>query len=292
MKGTLIPFILILFTMRFFLFLFLSTSGYCQNSIKGKITNTNGVPLPYTNIVSLRNNNGTITDDKGLFELNNLFINDTLKISNIAFVPKLIPIISFLNNGIITLNDSIKKLEEVIVRNFGSFRNNTKLGYFNFSNRGEFQLIPGNQLAIYIANPTNREGWVKSVSFRVKRLGKCKNNLRVRLLEIDTLLSNPTYDILTENIIISNSNLRKNNTINLSDYKIVFPKTGLFVVLEWLQPDDECDKNSYTSIASNLETPTNEVWINYRDRKWGHSNRPRLPNGNYNTPNIGIEIAF
>jgi hypothetical protein len=102
----------------------------------------------------------------------------------------------------------------------------------------------------------------------------------------------PGFDLLDESIIIRNDKLKKNNFIDLTRYKLLMPKNGVYVLLEWLYPDTICDKNAYTSIAANLETPVNLVWLNFRDKKWGHSNRPKLPNGNFMTPNIGIEVVF
>lgn len=279
--------------MRFLFFLLIiSITSFGQSTIKGKITDSRGEVLPLTNIVSLKSKNGTITNERGEFELHNLSNDDTLKITNIAFIPKLVAIHSFRSGDEIVLNDSIKQLVEVVVRNFNSFKKVLNLGYLSSSNRGEFKLIPGNQLAIFISNPNNREGWIKNVSFKIKDFGKCKNSLRIRLLNRNSITTNPTFDILHENIILLSNNLKKKNTVDISEYKVILPKDGIFVIIEWLFPDNKCDKNSYPSIAANLETETNEVWLNFRDKKWGHSNRPRLPNGNFMTPNIGIEVAF
>lgn len=275
-----------------FYLLFFPLTSIGQLNISAKITDNKGRPLPLTNIVSLKSNNGTITNELGEFELKNLSSKDTIKITNITFMPKLIPVDSLSNGDVIILFESIKNLNEVIVKNFNSYRNLKDLGFYSFSTKGEFLLIPGNQLAIHIANPLTREGWVKKVSFKIKKLGKCKNSMRIRLLEVDSITQFPSLDILSENIIIANNELKKKNIIDLSEYKILMPQNGIFVMIEWLYPDKDCDKNSYTSIVGNLETQTNEVWLNFRDKKWGHSNRPRLPNGNYITPNIGVEVAF
>jgi hypothetical protein len=274
------------------LLLLISSSSLGQISIKGKIKDIRGNALSLTNIVSIKSNYGTITNENGEFELHNLSHLDTLKITNIAFVPKLIPISTLHNNDEIILNDSIKKLDEVIVRSFSSYKKKLDLGYSSSSSRGEFKLQPGNQIAVYINNPSNREGWVKNITFGIKDFGKCKNSMRLRLLEADSISFYPTNDLLLENIILENNSLKRKNKIDLSSYKIIMPKNGIYIMLEWVSLDENCDKNSYTSISANLETVTNVVWLNYRDKKWGHSNRPRLPNGNFMTPNFGLEVAF
>jgi hypothetical protein len=263
-----------------------------QSSIKGKIKDIRGNPLALTNVVSLKNNNGTITNENGEFQLSNILETDTLKITNIAFIPKLIPVSLIHDNYEIFLVDSIKKLDEVIVKNFRVFRNLLNLGYSSSSTRGEFRFVPGNQLAVYINNPYNKNGWIKSVKFGIKDYGKCQNSMRLRLLEVDRITNFPTIDLLTENVILANKILKKKNTIDLSEYKILMPKNGIYIMIEWLDTESNCDKNSYTSISANLETPTDAVWLNYRDKKWKHTNRPRLPNGNFMTPNFGIDVAF
>ncbi len=279
--------------MRLLLFLIIITnSSFAQISVKGKVKDIRGNALPLTNIVSLKSNNGTITNEYGEFELYNLSLLDTLKITNISFIPRLIPISLLYNNTDIVLIDSIKKLDDVIVKSFSSYKKVLNLGYSSFSNRGEFKLLPGNQIAVYIDNPSNKEGWVKNITFGIKDFGKCKNSLRLRLLEADTITFYPTNDLLLDNIIFDISSLKRKNKIDLSSYKILMPKQGIYIMLEWISPDTNCDKNSYTSITANLENQTNIVWLNYRDKKWGHSNRPRLPNGNFMTPNFGIEVAF
>jgi len=266
--------------------------AFSQNKIKAVVINSKGEPLPYTNVVSLKKNIGAITNENGEFEIDNIDNADSIKISNIAFIPRVLAVGDLYLGEKIILADSIKKLEDIVIRNFSKFKNIRTLGFLNYPINGEFKLLPGNQLATFISNNFKREGWIKGVYFKVKNFGKCENSLRIRLLRVDTTEFKPGIDIVNENIILSNDVLKKTNYIDLSDYKIILPKNGLFVVIEWLYPDHDCDKNSYSSIAANLDIETNLVWLNFRDKNWGHSNRPRLPNGNFMTPDIGIKVAY
>jgi hypothetical protein len=63
-------------------------------------------------------------------------------------------------------------------------------------------------------------------------------------------------------------------------------------MLEWLYPDKDCDRNLYTSLSATLTEPTNIVWFNFRDKAWTKDKRPRLPNGNYMTPIVGLRVAY
>lgn len=77
----------------------------------GVIKKQEGHPLAYTNIVSISKQTGTITDTNGIFVLNNLSLNNTIKITNIAFQPILIPVKDLLKTGIIFLKEKMLSLE-------------------------------------------------------------------------------------------------------------------------------------------------------------------------------------
>lgn len=280
--------------MKYFLYqlLFFPSCLFAQAGIKGVVVDGNKVVLPLTNIVSLGRNVGTITNDQGQFSLENIANEDSIKISNIAYYSKVIAVKELRENDTIVLTENIRQLEDVIIQNLSKYKTETELGFYNYSSNGEFKLIPGNQMALFIENKQGKEAWIKGVTFKVKEVGKCKNSMRIRLLRMDSTKFMPSADILDENVIIKSSDLKKANYIDLTTYKIVLPKEGVFVVIEWLYPDNDCDKNSYTSIASNLLEPSNIVWLNFRDKAWSKGNRPRLPNGNYNTPNIGLRVAY
>ena len=266
--------------------------SFSQINIKGIICNSKREPLPFTNIVSLKMHNGAVTDAKGIFQLYNLNKDDTLKISNIAYHSKLLSVETFEKNDTIFLNQNIKTLNEVLINNFDNFKKEQELGFFNFRNNASFDMKSGGQIAVFIENKTGRKGWIKEVSFKAKTEGKCKCGIRIRIMKPDSTSEKPGLDLLNDNVIVNTDNLKRINRINLSDYKIIMPKNGVFVVLEWLYSDIKCDKNSFTNILGNMEIARDLVWFNYRDKDWQHYNRPKVPNGNYMTPNIGIKVAY
>lgn len=265
--------------------------SFSQTNLKGIICNHDKSPLPYTNVVLLKKNKGTASNEKGEFQLNNISLDDTVRITNIAYYPKLIRASMLIKNDTIYLEDQIKELAEVTVTNFEIFRNEQDLGFLEYKHNASFELQPGNQIAVFIENKIKREGWIKVVSFRVKDKGTCKNSIRVRLLQTDPRGNEPSYDILDQNIIINFNELKKINHIDLSQFKILMPKEGVFVVLEWVLPDINCDKYSYTTIYGNMAVANNLVWLNFRDKHWSH-NQPTCPNGNYCTPNVSLKVAY
>ena len=266
--------------------------SFSQINIKGIICNSKREPLLFTNIVCLKTQNGTVTNAKGFFQLHNLNRDDTLKISNIAYYSKLVSVKILEKNDTILLNENIKTLDEVIITNINTFRRPQDLGFINFKTNASFDLKPGAQIAVFIENKTKRIGWIEEVSFIAKAKGKCKCGIRIRFMKPDSTGEKPRTDLLNNNVIVNSDNLKKINIINLSNYKVLMPKNGVFVVLEWLYSDTDCDKKSFTNILGNMEIPKDLVWFNFRDKDWQHHYRPRLPNGNYMTPNIGIKVNY
>jgi len=265
---------------------------FSQENVRAFVCNSNGHPLSFTNIVSTKKQKGTITTENGEFQISIFASYDTLKITNVAYLPITIPVSDIHNNDTVFLRESRKDLDGVVVKNWNKYKSEVNLGFFNSSNRGEFILVPGTQIATFIENSFQKDGLIKGIYFRLKETGKCKNGLRLRLLSLDTLTNEPLLDILNEDIIIPNSDLKIKNYIDLTNHHILMPTYGICIILELLFPENDCEKKSFITISATLSVDQNLVWLNFRDRKWGYNNRPRLPNGNFMTPNISIKVAY
>lgn len=262
-----------------------------QISIHGVVVDEDNMILPMSNIVFINKNMGTITDENGVFNLSIFSAIDSIKITNIAYVAKVISLFDLQKNDTVKLKKNIHQLKDLVIRDFSKYSNEINIGFNNYPNNGEFKFGPGQQIATYIANENSSEGWIKGVGFRVKDFGKCKNSLRIRLLQLDTINFKPSIDLLEETILIQSSDLKRTNYIDLSAYKIILPKEGIFIVLEWLYPDTVCDKNSYTTIAANLSLSKDIVSFNFWDREWRKGNRPRMDKGNFITPNVLLRVG-
>ena len=272
--------------------LLLPFSLLAQTPIHGIVTDKHRIPLPLTNIVSLTSNSGGVTNNQGNFSIPISIKTDSIKFSNIAYLPKTIAIKDLKDNDTIVLEENIEQMKVVVLKDFSHYKQEATLGFKDYPNNGEYKFGPGDQIATYIDNKENKDGWIKGIFFKVKAFGKCTNTMRVRLLEMDTITFRPSTDLLDENNLISSSDLKKTNYVDVSNNKIIIPKEGIFIVLEWVYQDNNCDKNSYTSIAANLSLLTNVVWFNFRDRVWKIGNSPGMISGNYMTPNVALKIAY
>ncbi len=105
--------------------LLLSINSFSQNKqipvyteIAGVLLNVeNQEPLPYVNIINLKNGKGTISNENGNFSVNtsNLKNNDTIRFQCIGFKTKNIAIADLRNNTTIALHENIYNLNEILI---------------------------------------------------------------------------------------------------------------------------------------------------------------------------------
>ena len=102
------------FTKAFTTLLLLLTCAVVGQTVKGKITDTNGEALPYVNVIEKGTTNGTTTDDNGDFSLNVKKMPTTLVVSSIGFssVEKQINNTNFVT---ISINEDSVSLDEVVL---------------------------------------------------------------------------------------------------------------------------------------------------------------------------------
>jgi TonB-dependent starch-binding outer membrane protein SusC len=90
-----------------------------QQSLRGKVSDIKGIPLPGVNVVIKGTTIGTITDTDGTFNIPVTNQNTTLTFSFIGFLTKEVTIadLQFLN---VTLAEDVLSLEEVVVVGYGT----------------------------------------------------------------------------------------------------------------------------------------------------------------------------
>lgn len=273
------------------LFLLVPLFSFGQTiNVKGCVKDIHNQNISYVNIVSTQYKIGTATNDSGMFSIN-IDIEDTIKLTHIAFQAKKLPVKKLLETNIIILEEQNINIEDIAITSIKNYKQKELVGYRSLDRNGSFVLKPGNQLAVFINNIRKQVGFIESVSFQIKEKGKCNSMIRIRILEKDKKSFSPGRDLLKENYVIENQNLSKNNTINLSKSNIFFPIEGVFVVIEWVGIDNNCINKSYPIITANLSTKGNYLWYNYRDKDWSKASRP-LKKDYYMTPNIYLTVYY
>jgi len=195
-------------------------------------------PLPYVNIGILNRGTGTVTNTDGNFmlEINNNFINDTLRVSMIGYKP-----IDFLIKNIqskqrplsIKLIEQVSELNEVVITSKvfkkKKIGNKTKSKFIS-TGFGYGQL--GAEMGIKInvrKNPTFIDAFNFNVSYN--RLS-AKSIFRLNIYSIKK--NKPFENILTKNILIPIKPKQTGLiTFDLKPYNIIL-KEDAIITLEWV----------------------------------------------------------
>ena len=111
------------FVKNIFLVIFLLSSSWlhAQINVQGTVLDVYGEALPFATVSVRGTTNGTITDVKGAFSLNNLNETDTIQASFVGYLPEFI-VVGSQTNITFNLVENLETLDEVIVVGFGTQR--------------------------------------------------------------------------------------------------------------------------------------------------------------------------
>lgn len=237
----------------------------------GYVIDDNNKNISYVHIYFKNAKIGTVTDSVGYFSIDEKLLKnnfkDTIIFSCIGYEKKEIPISTFINynrhsNVIIKQNTIF--LEEILIKP----RESTiyKFGYDNLkSSMLTIYGRPGKCLIVKIKNEENKKnGIIKSISFQVKNNNSMINNrLRVRFFyqENEKFIF---FDYFKEEQIIISDFSKKRITIDISKYNIPFPQEGVYVGLEWIEPEGVFNKLNveyYPGIKCTSKLENNLTWV-------------------------------
>lgn len=261
-----------------------------QIEFRGRVVDSSGVGLQYVNIAITSGRSGTITDSAGFFALQGVFENDSVQVSHIGYITKVIPVRLLRLNEIVVLSVLHSSLGEVEIRNWNTYRTLRRNGFSSYKSNGYIGLVSGSQLAVFIKNSENREGWIKRIYIPINRTTPCADLFRVRVLSGDEV-SGPSKVIYVSEQPILAKQLTKPTWIDVSESRVMFPKEGCFIAFEVLSESFGCDISLQTAISSTIAHPSIVTWSNYRDLRWTKSQRI-LYNQKSQTPRMSIEVGY
>lgn len=108
--------------------LFMTATGFCQNTVSGTVTDAAGNPIPYVNVLLSGTNKGTITNEEGKFSINTTDTKGVLEFSVLGYQTQKVPINDLLYIEV-TLLESSEQLDEVVLTALGLKRETKELGY-------------------------------------------------------------------------------------------------------------------------------------------------------------------
>lgn len=298
-----------------FLLCLLSFVGLAQSfdsTIKSK---KNFNTLAYVNVSILNKRVGTSTNLEGKFSMQlEKFKSDTLLISYLGFKTKKIAISSVLKNPaaykVIYLEDELSSLEDVVInvkkKKYGG-KHSLGLRKKWFYSRVGVQF--GMEQAILIPNDKSKVGKIEEVSFWVGKEEQLFYNsrltwFRIKFYSYDKEKNTPAGLLSYQDIIVKpQKNEKQNLKVDVSPYSIPFPKSGVCVVIETVnpKPSKESDNQyiTYPQLIYSRET-INRSWNRYRGNNWyQQSEEHRLTSAimgfkkkHYLAPALKIEVRY
>jgi hypothetical protein len=223
----------------FFLLISISLSAQVKGVVLDSVS---GKPIAYAAVMYENSKIGVNTDEYGVFLLPK---NDTIKhiqITNLGYNSKTV-----LTNNELTLklSPSIYQLNEIVVIRK---QNNKQIIIGDLKKKGSSYGNGGTSHMWGIKFPYKSENeifkFIKEVKFITK--SRVKNSkLKLRIFTIDSL-NEIEKNILEDEIIITCKKGKQLQTIDLSNYNLVFPKEGLLIAFENIIVEENKFEYNYT----------------------------------------------
>jgi hypothetical protein len=186
--------------------------------------------LPYCSFAIKGSSRGTISDYSGNFS----FIanpNDTVIISSVGFKTKILSVRNF--EEIVYLEESITELEGVTISSRKKFKSKV-IG--NTKSKTKYLFGGSNQYAFLLLNQIGSEGFVKDININIHPSTNKKERFEtfIRIRFYENVSGQPGRDIINDNIFAKlNSNV-KSITVDVSNYNVQLPLSGLFIGIDLL----------------------------------------------------------
>ncbi|WP_121667829.1 hypothetical protein [Mesonia aquimarina] len=190
--------------------------------------------VSFPKITYLKNDSIVLGDSSGVFQYKNSM---RVEVSCIGYEP--FKIERNLDKDTISLKKKVTTLEEVIITG-KSEPKYEEYGFHNWRKKTfrissvEQKFYPG----VYIKNPLKEsKALIKKVYLKIKSKKK-GSYVRLHIYAFNTETQKIERELLQENIILSVKNSNKLKVINIEDYKVEFPKTGVIVAIELIKNTD------------------------------------------------------
>ncbi len=255
---------------KYLLLIFVSVQ--CFSQISGNVTDSvTELPIDYVNIWVKNTRNGTTTNSSGNFNFESGKVGDTLLISYLGY--KELQFLAQKENNVELIPDEIALAEVLIIP-----MRNTQIKIINSYNKSnsikEFYYNGHYSLARFYKYKKEYEQspFINKISLVVLSALKNKVTFKVHLIKADKE-GKPSDQILSEYYIITIDKGKNEITVNFSNEKLIFPKNGVFVVIDRLNLEENKFSNKLATgilqpaIGMEKENSEKNTWLGYGG-KW------------------------
>jgi hypothetical protein len=227
----------------FLIFVTFTINAQIKGEVKDLETNK---PIPYVNIWVENESLGTTSELNGSFTLA-IKEKKNLVFSAMGYETQTVSS----ENNVIKLKPIVYELQEVIVSNL----KNTKELEIGDAVKSSSRHLSGNKPWIYgklfeYDTIYKKTPYLKEIIFYTNSEIK-DAKIKLRIFHFKDSL--PTYDMIDEDLVVTVKKGNKKNILDVSKYKIKFPKTGIVIGMEWLIIEDNKFIFSYKDSKSNTK---------------------------------------
>lgn len=216
-----------------------------EYTIRGTICEEEtGTPISYATLQIKGKPKGVVADHQGFFEftLTEMELSESLTASCLGYERRtfLADSLRLKPEVIIALKEKPVSMEPVTVTVSKLRKKNKSVGNRKWYTAGSIYLdTHGQQIALYIDNDKNVNGYIQKVSYYLSDKGNVEAPFRVRVLNVDTLQQSPGKDLLPEILVVQPPEDTDGwFDVDLSEYRIYVPVNGFFVAIQGIFPND------------------------------------------------------
>lgn len=286
-----------------------------SQTITGIVTNdANQEPLLYANVTLLAKNNGVITNEKGEFLLNvKGSETDSLLVSYLGFASQKHGVRDILLKEKSSVNFQLKEnkqlIDEVVLSVKKSrYTSKKKIGVDKTRTKYGTSVQFGFENCVLVYNDKKRKGKLSKLLFFLEKneqtTFRCyETYYRVKFYEYDHKLKQPG-ELLSYVPILIKPKENKNQKIelDLSNKHILFPKEGLCIGIETVNPKPKRKINKIHTTYPNLVWTLDDerlTWMSFMSKPWWEKSR-KTPSKRpfskkkmlYSNPLIQLEVQY
>lgn len=216
-----------------------------EYTIAGVIYNENtGDPVSYATLQIKGKPKGVIADHEGFFEftLTEVELADSLTASCLGYERRTFATDTLLSEPeiMIALKEKPVSIETVEITAARLRKKNKVIGNRSWFTTGSVYLdTHGQQIALYIDNNKNVNGYIQKVSYCLSDKGNVEAPFRVRVLAVDSLNRAPGKDLIPEILVVQPPEDTDGwFDVDVSEYRIPVSPDGFFVAMQGVFPND------------------------------------------------------
>lgn len=235
----------------FLLFFTANAIAQTKGVVKDSIT---GNPIPYVSIWVENENIGTTSEENGEFNINTHDKNKNLIFSALGYEKKTC---KASQAETVRLSPAAYELQEILINNRKEKRQ-IEIGKTKNAVAEAFDNGPKMDAKFFPYLPDYKKtGWIKKATIRIdSRIEDA--TIRIQLYGVDEN-GYPGKELLDKNYIVTLKKGINKQEVDLTDFNLEMPETGVFVVFERLL----IEKNKITKIITDYNSNTTKTKITY-----------------------------